>query len=241
MRIGAGARQRAHAGAVLKRNVVVRVLEGRHLWGDFRAAAPGRSGWASFTLTVYPPGTNAAERRALQFWYSWPLVGALLALVAFAVGSAVQPVALVALVCAAYLGGIVAGGMVTRQLRARIRRLDVAHFAAGGGIRILGDVDALRRALDELGRLDARLDAGDATPLEYETGWWAVYDSLGAAPQATPRRRSSSSSPSLTPRTEPDDRGDQRRFSAREMKASKARSLRIRFMNRISPAPPPTA
>ena len=58
--------------SVNKRGVVVRALEGRYRWGDFRVGTPGRTGWVTYRLSVYPPGTNASERRALQFWYSRP-------------------------------------------------------------------------------------------------------------------------------------------------------------------------
>ena len=171
------------------RSALTRLLEGRYLWGDFRSGPPGRTGWLNYRLTVYPPGTNAAERRALQFWYSWPLVGALLSIVTFVVaGGNIRPEVLVPAVALGYLAGIVVGWVRTKGTRGAVRRLYVAQFPDNGRITTLGDAATLGRAVAALTELDARLSAGEASMLEYENGWWSVYDSL--EPQATERRAS---------------------------------------------------
>ena len=161
------------------RSAHTRLLEGRYLWGDFRSGPPGRTGWRNYRLTVYPPGTNAAERRSLQFWYSWPLVGALLSIVTVVVaGGEVRPELLIPAVAFGYLAGILVGGVLTRGIRGAVRRLYVAQFPENGRITTLGDVATLGRAVSALTELDERLSAGEVTMLEYENQWWSVYDSL---------------------------------------------------------------
>ena len=179
MRVRAGARDRAHPEEVLTRSALTRLLEGRYLWGDFRSGPPSRTGWLDYRLTVYPPGTNAAERRALQFWYSWPLVGALLSFLTFAAaGGKIRPEILVPTVAICYLAGILFGWVRTRGIRAGVRRLYVAQFPDNGKLTTLGEAASLGAAVRTLMDLDARLSAGELTRLEYENGWWAVYDSL---------------------------------------------------------------
>jgi hypothetical protein len=190
VRVCAGVRDRAHPEEVLTRSPLTRLLEGRYLWGDYRSGPPSRTGWLDYRLTVYPPGTNAAERRALQFWYSWPLAGALLSFLAFAVGGGkVRPEILVPSVAIGYLAGILIGWVRTRGIRAGVRRLYVARYPDQGELKTLGDAAALGAAVHTLMDLDARLSAGELTMLEYENGWWSVYDSL--EPSAVEKRSGS--------------------------------------------------
>ena len=189
MRVDAGARDRAHPEGVLTRSALTRLLEGKYRWGDFRSGPPSRTGWLDYRLTVYPPGTNATERRALQFWYSWPLVGALLSFLTFAVaGGKIRPEVLVPAVVVCYFAGILIGWARTREIRRAVRRLYVAQFPDNGELRTLGDAATLGRAVRALTELDTRLAAGEATKLEYESGWWSVYDSL--EPSTVERRPS---------------------------------------------------
>jgi hypothetical protein len=174
---------------VLTRSALTRLLEGRYLWGDFRSGPPSRTGWLDYRLTVYPPGTNAAERRALQFWYSWPLVGALLSFLTFAAaGGKVRPEILVPTVAACYVAGILIGWVHTRGIRAGVRRLYVAQFPDDGTLTTLGEAASLSAAVRTLTELDARLSAGELTMPEYESGWWSVYESL--EPSTVERRPS---------------------------------------------------
>jgi hypothetical protein len=181
------------------RSALTRLLEGKYLWGDFRSGPPGRTGWLNYRLTVYPPGTNAAERRALQFWYSWPLVGALLSIVTFALaGGKIRPEVLIPAVAVGYLAGILVGWVLTRGIRGAVRRLYVAQFPDNGRITTLGDAATLGRAVSTLTELDERLAAGEVTMLEYESGWWSVYDSLEeSAPEPHPSAARKSGSAGL--------------------------------------------
>ncbi|HXR43315.1 MAG TPA: DUF6611 family protein, partial [Pseudolysinimonas sp.] len=85
-----------------ERSAMTRLLEGRNRWGDFRTGT-GRSGWITYRLTVYPPGIDSSGRRALQFWYSWPLAGAIAAILCFSVlGALFAPGILVPAVAVGY-------------------------------------------------------------------------------------------------------------------------------------------
>ena len=182
VRIGDALAPEVQHRKVNKRGVVVRALEGRYLWGDFRVGTPGRTGWVTYRLSVYPPGTNGAERRALQFWYSWPLVGALLCLVAFAtVGQAIGPSVLVPAAIVVYLGGVVTGWALTRRLRPGVIQLNVAQFPDNGDIQTLGDLATLSKAVGRLRSMDERRSAAGVSELDYEQEWWAVYESLDSA------------------------------------------------------------
>jgi hypothetical protein len=166
---------------VNKRGVVVRALEGRYRWGDFRVGTPGRTGWVTYRLSVYPPGTNAAERRTLQFWYSWPSIGALICLLAFAVlGDRIAPLILVSAAGVVYVGGIVAGWALTRRVRPAVIRLNVAQFPDNGDIQTLGDLTTLSTAVHALRSMDERRWDGKLTELGYEREWWSVYELLDA-------------------------------------------------------------
>jgi hypothetical protein len=131
---------------------------------------------------VYPPGTNAAERRALQFWYSWPLVGALLCLVSFAaLGDRIGPAALVPSAIAFYVGGVVVGWALTRRLRPGVIRLNVAQYADHGGIQTLGDLATLSKAVNTLESMDEGRLSDRLSELDYEQEWWSVYETLDSA------------------------------------------------------------
>lgn len=163
------------------RSRLERALEGRYLWGDFRVSTPGRTGWTSYRLTVYPPGTNAPERRALQFWYSWPVLGALICLIAFpSIGNRFGPAILIPASTVLYVGGLLLGWARTRRLRPRVVVLSVAQFAEAGGIQTLGDLTTLRAAVNRLDAMDAQRADGHLDELDYEHEWWSVYETVRA-------------------------------------------------------------
>jgi len=190
VRIGRHPTPQAQGRVVNERRTMTRLLEGRYRWGDFRTGT-GRSGWITYRLTVYPPGIDSGERRALQFWYSWPLAGAVLAILCFSVlGGLLSPGVLVPAVAVGYAAGVVAGWAATRRVRPRVRRLNVARFPENGSIQTLGDLAVLRRCVDALDHLDAGLTAGRITPLEYEHGWWSVYESVATVDREAHHTRS---------------------------------------------------
>ena len=136
----------------------------------------------TYRLVVYPPGTNRAERRALQLWTSWPVVGAVLSLLAFAIaGEMLQPGLLVAMAALLYAGGIIAGWIASRRIRPLVKKLNVAQYPDNGRIRTLGDLATLSSAVTRLRSMDDRAASGELSGVEYEQEWWLVYSSLDSS------------------------------------------------------------
>lgn len=55
---------------------IKRKLEGENAWGYFEVGPLSRGLWMRERLTVSPPGTTAAECRAVVLHRNWPVVGA---------------------------------------------------------------------------------------------------------------------------------------------------------------------
>src|ERR1700758_1957946 len=81
------------------------LLDGAHPWGSFDATV-GRYGIRRYRLTVYPPGSTAADRRWARLWRGWPITGAALAILAFMLfGNVVaRPTTVLEYAVAAYVG-----------------------------------------------------------------------------------------------------------------------------------------
>jgi hypothetical protein len=153
----------------------IRVTEGPHRWGGLDVNPGGRGGWSRTRLVVYPPGTNAAERRRLSAWRAWPVLGAFLAiLMLVALASLPQLVSFFGAV-AFYVLGFVATGVWTRRLRPRIRTLTTSVVTVGGGITCYGDVRLLHRIANDFVELDDDVAAGRVSPVEYEARWAELY------------------------------------------------------------------
>lgn len=95
-------------------------------------------------------------------------------------GGHVAGVPLVVAVVLGYLAGFGAGLALTRQVRPRVRTHAVSVAGFGGHAEIHGDRSLLSRQVRELEQLDADLRESLITPVQYEAGWWRVYDSLPA-------------------------------------------------------------
>jgi hypothetical protein len=161
------------------------MIEGDKLWGTLDVSPVGRSMWRRVRLTVYPPGTSSADRRALHFAHTWPVGGAILALVLLvSLGSAWPPALVVVAITGLYLAGFWLGARLTRPLRARIRSLDVVSVYVGGGLEEYGDASLLRETTARLEALDARRRAHDLDPARYEAEWAEIYESLPGAASA---------------------------------------------------------
>ncbi len=156
-----------------------RLLEGPHPWGWVQVGTPGRGGWRVIRLTVYPPGTNSAERRALTLCRNWPALGAILALViVLAGGGSIEPWTLTALAVALYVGGFLIAHRATRRLRRRVREVSAAQFYEYGVRREIRDVARVCGWIATLEALDATNADRSLTAVEYEERWGAVYDEL---------------------------------------------------------------
>ena len=164
------------------RNALTRLLEGRHQWSWYQISSPGRSGWVTIKVAVFPPGTNSAERRALTFLRNWTALGATLggfALIGFA--TTVPSALLIPVIIGCYALGIGAGVHWSRGVRKRVRQVNAASYYSGGR----REVGAYRVVSETLRRLE-RLDGERAlSPAEYEHRWAEIYESLDRLPFKT--------------------------------------------------------
>lgn len=164
------------------RTRTTRLLEGAYRWGrieESTALFTARTGVCVRRLVVYAPGADAADRRILTLWRSWPAVGGGLA---FAVALALAPIApLGALVgmLAVYLGGLAVVGMRSKRARRGCRSLRSSSVELTTGRETIGDEEALEAAFVELALLESLRDRGRIDEVGFELGWARVYDRLG--------------------------------------------------------------
>lgn len=159
--------------------VLTRAFEGKYRWGYLDEAPFGRGVWIRRRLTVYPPGTNCAERRLLTFHRNWPLVGAITALfVMFCVGSATRPLVGAAVAAVLYLGLLAVLSHVTSSLRERTQTIVVVSIAISGSIEVHGNARLMDWSIGILDRLAATEAKGTISPLQYESIWSSVYRTI---------------------------------------------------------------
>jgi hypothetical protein len=164
------------------REVLHTAIAGSHSWGVYESTTPlsmRRNGWGRFVLTIYPPGTNLAERRAITFHRRWPSWGGMILLPAAIVTASIEPFVTTIPFALAYGAGIVIGFVKTRRLRSHTRRLTVAIASLGGQSQVIGDAELLNSSVRSLVDLDQQLRLGNVTPVEHELGWGMVYDAIG--------------------------------------------------------------
>ncbi|MET0805564.1 MAG: DUF6611 family protein [Lacisediminihabitans sp.] len=168
-------------------------LEGHHPWGTLDVPNPvdlGRRGWGRYRLRVYPPGTNATERRALTFHRRWPVGGGIAALFAeLIVGTLWAPTAATVAILSVYLGGIALGLLNTRGLRSRVRSITVVVTELSGERHRFGDIALYEASVRHLLELDRRMSAGEIVHVQHEAGWAVVYNSLEDSPIRSHRLR----------------------------------------------------
>lgn len=153
-----------------------KLTEGDKLWGTIDVSPASRSMWRRVRLTVYPPGTTSAERRALHFTHGWPIGGALIALTfVVIVGSAWPPALAFVAMVALYAAGFWLGARLTRPTRDRIRSLAAVSVYVHGELEEYGDAALLRATACRLEQLDARRRSGDLDPVHYEAEWAEIY------------------------------------------------------------------
>jgi hypothetical protein len=156
-------------------------IDGSHRWGVYKSTTPlsmRRNGWGRFVLTVYPPGTNLRERRAITFHRRWPAWGGMILLLAGMIAARIEPFATIPFVLL-YAAGILIGFVKTRRLRSHTRRLTVAVASLGGRPEVIGDAELLNASVSSLVDLDLQLRLGNLTPIEHEVGWGRVYYAIG--------------------------------------------------------------
>jgi hypothetical protein len=163
----------------LASRMVTRVLEGKYRWGYLDEAPLGRGVWVRQRLTVYPPGTNCAERRLLTFHRDWPLVGAITALfVMIGLSSITRPLVGAGVAAVLYLGVLLLVAHATSALRARCRTIVVVSIAVNGTLELHGNAALQDWAKDILERLSVTDAKGLLTALQYEAIWSSVYRAL---------------------------------------------------------------
>ena len=157
---------------------VRRLTEGPAIWGRVSVWPHSPGLWERYTLTVYPPGTSAAERRALQFARSWPIVGALVGAAGLIALWPAWPLLSVAFILSVYIGGLWAASRITRRLGGRMRRMRGDEIFVAGVMTEYGDLRRLRSTLALLTDLEERRRSGDINPVQYEAEWSVIYDSV---------------------------------------------------------------
>ncbi|MFF1632804.1 DUF6611 family protein [Leifsonia sp. NPDC058248] len=167
---------------------VRRLTEGSVPWGTIEISPASRGLWRRTRVTVYPPGTSRAERRALHFAHTWPIAGAIAGLLVIVMmAGSWSPVPGLAAVLVLYLGGFWVGARLTHNLRSRIRTITVATMYVGGDLKEFGNAYLLRATTARLDDLEARRRAGLIDPVDYEAEWGDVYDSLPSGADASVR------------------------------------------------------
>lgn len=157
-----------------------RLLDGPHPWGSFDATV-GQYGVRRYRLTIYPPGTTAADRRLARLWRGWPTTGAALGLLAvMLLGDAVPPLTVLGCVVAAYVG---IGALLF--MRAGPARVPV-RFMSAVLMPHAADVVERRRHADWvtlvrlMTRAERMLRDGAISRVQHEAIWWETYRRLEA-------------------------------------------------------------
>jgi MFS family permease len=157
----------------------------RSTWGGLEVSDPvsaRRSGMTRYRLEIFPPGTNADERRGLLRFRQWRLWGALVALVgSFLIEAWLPGWQWPLYVAVAYVAGLIIGLHLTSDLRRATRTLTVATIALGGSTYVEGDLGLLESCVTELEELDSDRRGGSVTPLAYELAWSGLYGRLEPA------------------------------------------------------------
>jgi hypothetical protein len=174
------------------REVLHTAIDGSHSWGVYESTTPlsmRRTGWGRFLLTVYPPGTNLAERRMITFSRRWPTWGGMILLLAAMLCASFAPSAATLIpFTLVYAAGILVGFVATRRLRSRTRRLTVVVNVLPGRTEVIGNAELLNASAASLLDLDLQLRLGMLTPVEHEAGWGRVYDAIGDEDRLDDRR-----------------------------------------------------
>ncbi len=162
------------------KELVRRLTEGQAVWGHVSVWPRSPGLWERYRLTILPPGTSPAERRALRFAQTWPIAAALIGSAGIIVLWSNGPLLPVATVLVAYVGGLWTASRMTRTVRSRIRRMRGDEVFLAGVMTEYGDLQRLRATLALLTDLEDRRRGGRIDQVRYEAEWASIYDSLQA-------------------------------------------------------------
>ncbi|HEY5222308.1 MAG TPA: DUF6611 family protein [Microbacteriaceae bacterium] len=156
-----------------------RLTEGRQSWGVVDRSPAYRGLWCEVRLTVYPPGTTAAQRRLFHAVHSWPIAGVIAGMVLMvALGPTVPAAFELGAGGALYAAGFAVGAVLLRPFGNRMRRLAAVITASAGDWHADGDIELIAATLARFAALDDRRQAGALSPAGYEAEWGAIYDTL---------------------------------------------------------------
>lgn len=156
-----------------------RKLEGLHPWGYEEVSSQGRGLWVRERLTVFPPGTTAAERRAITIFRNWPVVGSIVALCAMiGLGLVLTPVAAFLLAFALYGASVGLGARATHRVRNSSVQLIVVRAIVDEGVSTWGNLGSMVAARAAFEQLDERAIREGLTPAQYEAHWARIFQSL---------------------------------------------------------------
>ena len=171
---------------LLPAQLLTRALEGEHRWGFVDLAPADRGAWEQKRLTVFPPGTTSAERRALKRHRDWPIAGAVITMFLMLVlGEWWPPAVSAGVAIVAYGVSLGVSAHLTHPLRSQCLRVEVTALASVDGYPTTGDIATLNSAVRDLTALEAQFERGELTPVEFELAWARVYDRLPAGTEVT--------------------------------------------------------
>jgi hypothetical protein len=160
-------------------DVTRRMSEGEYRWGRVDVTPPARGTLVWYRVCVYPPGTNASERRALTAYRDWPVLGAIIALVTLiAFGRMLPPTPLVVGLLVGYVGIYYLTARRTAILRGRSRTVTATFVILDNVVETYGAAETLSRVKVTFAELDASFSSGELSPAHYELAWASVFAGL---------------------------------------------------------------
>lgn len=149
------------------------------VWGSFSASLP-RYGVCRYRLVVYPPGTNASQRRRLRVWRSLPVWGPLLWLALGVLLGTLSTSSGAVVATATAITAAVA--VVVRRAAGRLPGLvrsveatSIPGYTFPAGVPTPSDVIGIH---DELRSADVALARHVLNPVEHELIWQRAYNSV---------------------------------------------------------------
>ena len=142
-----------------------RMSQGGYRWGRVDVTPPSRGTLVWHRVCVYPPGTNGPERRALTAHRDWPVLGAIIALVALTVfGRGISPTPLLIGLVVGYFGVHCLTARRTASFEARSRTVTATFVNLYDSVETHGDAESVSRVTGEFAKLDASFHSGELSP-----------------------------------------------------------------------------
>jgi hypothetical protein len=157
---------------------VHRVVRSRR-WGRVDADAMPY-GITRYRLVVFPPGITPGARLRVRAWRAWPVVGAVVSVVAaIAASSQVGYALAVATGCLTYLGGLAALGASALPERRAVRQVWAEDPGETAGMDDVLGAARVRLLAELLCAADEAQAVGELSDDEYRDVWGCVYGQVG--------------------------------------------------------------